>query len=100
MSCERGRQKKTVYDGSLEKIVAQLWAEAKHYYDNGEALYLREEIEKVAREKQQEAMVEDIAEKIIYEYLEIELPENWYQRPTTDRVQFIQDVLNGEEKRI
>ena len=77
--------------------MAQLWAEAKHYYDNGEALYLREEIEKVAREKQQEAMVEDIAEKIIYEYLEIELPENWYQRPTTDRVQFIQDVLNGEE---
>lgn len=97
LSCERGRQKKTVYDGSLEKIVPQLWAEAKHYYDNGEALYLREEIEKVAREKQQEAMVEDIAEKIIYEYLEIELPENWYQRPTADRVQFIQDVLNGEE---
>ena len=97
LSCERGRQKKTVYDGSLENIVAQLWAEAKHYYDNGEALYLREEIEKVAREKQQEAMVEDIAEKIIYEYLEIELPENWYQRPTADRVQFIQDVLNGEE---
>ncbi|WP_218568793.1 virulence-associated E family protein, partial [Klebsiella grimontii] len=57
LSCERGRQKKTVYDGSLENIVAQLWAEAKHYYDNGEALYLREEIEKVAREKQQEAMV-------------------------------------------
>ena len=54
-------------------------------------------LKKVAREKQQEAMVEDIAEKIIYEYLEIELPENWYQRPTTDRVQFIQDVLNGEE---
>ena len=23
--------------------------------------------------------------------------KNWYQRPTTDRVQFIQDVLNGEE---
>lgn len=44
--------------------MAQLWAEAKHYYDNGEALYLREEIEKVAREKQQEAMVEDIAEKL------------------------------------
>ncbi|MEB5927214.1 virulence-associated E family protein [Enterococcus faecalis] len=97
LPCERSRQKKTVFDGSLEKIVPQIWAEAKHYYDNGEALYLREEIEKVAREKQQEAMVEDIAEKIIYEYLEIELPENWYQRPTADRVQFIQDVLNGEE---
>src|SRR5699024_9069499 len=97
LPCEAKRQKVSVYDGSLEEIVPQIWAEAKHYFDEGAALYLNEEIEKAAREMQQEAMIEDIAEKIIYEYLEIELPEDWYERPSSDRVSFIQDVLNQDK---
>lgn len=98
LPCAKTRQKKSVFDGSLEKIVPQIWAEAKHYFANGEELYLCEEIEAVANEMQAEAMVEDIAEKIIYEYLEIELPEDWYERPSAERTRFIQGVMNfGED---
>ena len=97
LSCDKTRRTRTVFDGSLEKIVGQLWAEAKSYFDRGEKLHLDEEIEKMALDRQKEAMIEDLTEKIIYEYLEIELPEDWYSRPDSERSEFIQSMLKGEK---
>lgn len=97
LACDASRAEKSVFDGSLENIVPQIWAEAKNYYDKGEELYLNEELEEIAREKQKEAMVEDLTEKVIYEYLEIKITEDWYSKPRDERVRFIQDILNGDE---
>lgn len=97
LPCDKSQITKSVFDGSLEKIVGQLWAEAKYYFDKGEALYLSDELEKVAIDKQKEAMTEDLIEKVIYEYLDIELPDGWYSKSNFERVEFIQNVLKGED---
>ncbi|MGG5369573.1 VapE domain-containing protein [Enterococcus sp. AZ196] len=97
LTCSRGRQKASPFDGSLETIVSQLWAEAKHYYDQGEKLYLSEKLESVAIQKQKAAEMEDIAEVIVYEYLDIKIPPDWYERDIPDKQRYIQDILNNRE---
>lgn len=56
-----------------------IWAEALHYYKQGENLYLTGDVEKMAYEAQREAMETDEREGLIREYLDRPVPENWYQ---------------------
>ena len=55
----------------------QIWAEAKHYYQAGEKLYLEGTLVEEAAEVQKGAMEEDERQGMVEVYLETLLPENW-----------------------
>lgn len=73
--------------------VAQIWAEALRYYNQGEPLYLQKEIESMALQEQREAMEQDEREGTIRDYLELLLPSNWDSMGLYERRNFI----NGSE---
>lgn len=93
IECDKDLQERTPWDGSLDEIVPQIWAEAKHYFDKGEKLKLSHELEAVAFEKQGDAMIEDLAAETVAEYLDIPLPADWYERTRGDRRVYIQNAL-------
>ena len=55
----------------------QLWAEAKHYYESGEELFLSGEYLDIATQYQNNAMEKDDRVGIVEKYLEEMLPDNW-----------------------
>ena len=68
-------QKKTWHFTKEERD--QIWAEAKHYYENGEKLYLEGDMISAAEEVQREAMEVDERQGMVEEYLDTLLPDNW-----------------------
>jgi len=63
----------------------QLWAEAKHYYESGEELYLKGEFLDTAAEYQNNAMEKDDRVGIVEKYLNELLPDNWDELSMADR---------------
>ena len=72
-----------------ESDIAQIWAEAKSYYDIGEELIMSKGAENMAREAQREAMEEDPRQAAVEEYLNILLPDNWYELDIDTRKDFL-----------
>lgn len=73
--------------------VLQIWAEVKHYYEQGEHLYLDARLAELAEKEQRAAMETDEREGIIREYLDTLLPENWDDMNLYER----RNYLNGDE---
>ena len=73
--------------------VEQIWAEALHYYRNGESLYLSKELEPLAVREQREAMEIDDREGMVRDYLDTLLPVKWESMSLYERRNF----LNGSE---
>ncbi len=73
--------------------VSQIWAEALHYYNQGEQLHLTKDLEGMAVHEQREAMEQDEREGMVRDYLEILLPNNWDNMTLYERRNFI----NGSE---
>lgn len=88
---------KSVFDGSLEKIIGQVWAEAKHLYETtykyGNWLDLSAAAKEAAYQKQQEAEAENPLRDDILEYLDIKLPLDWYSRGKFDRRAYIRGIM-------
>lgn len=68
----------------------QLWAEAKHRYDEGEKLYLPKDLEAEARQLQNEHGEEDERQGIIEEFLDRRLPEGWEELNRDERRNYFQ----------
>lgn len=81
--------------------VAQLWAEAKERYAQGEPLYLAEDgLEEEARIIQDKHLEKDERSGLVSEYLERELPTNWDALDPYQRRNWLQDENNrGTVKR-
>ena len=73
------------------KDVDQIWAEALYRYEEGEELYLKGDVSKMAKIAQQEAMESDDREGIILEYLETPLPTNWQEMTLYERWVYLGD---------
>lgn len=72
----------------------QIWAEAKKRYHEGETIFLSEELEAIAREKQLEALESDEREGEVIEYLDTLLPDEWYGWDIERRREYFQDDLS------
>ena len=80
----------------VEDVVPQLWAEAYHYYREGEPLYLTTELEAVANQEQVAALESDVREGMIAEYLNVLLPEDWDNMDISERRAFLRgDMLTA-----
>ena len=80
------------------KEVDQIWAEALYRYEEGEELYLKGDVSKMAKIAQQEAMESDDREGIILEYLETPLPTNWQNMTLYERRVYLGDKNSIESK--
>lgn len=72
-----------------DEDVKQIWAEAKHYYEEGEELIMSKEAERMARRAQKDAMEEDPRQHMVEDYLDKLLPDNWYSLDVDDRKYYI-----------
>jgi putative DNA primase/helicase len=78
---------KDVFKDLTDYEINQVWAEAIHYYRQGEELYLSKELEEIAFEKQENHTEQDERAGMILKYLDTLLPTNWdnmgpYERRT------------------
>lgn len=80
----------SVFKDLSEDEINQLWAEAKHYYEQGEPLYLGD-LEPEARKMQEAFKVKDERTAVIAAYLETPLPENWSAMSIGARQQYLKD---------
>ena len=82
-------------------LVDQFWAEAKHYYEQGETLFLNEEQEAAANIVRGAFVDIDPRKGLIEEYLEIVLPQSWKSKSINERREYIQGEYRTEtgEKR-
>lgn len=67
----------------------QIWAEAKHYYEEGEKLYLEGSLLDDAEEAQRSSMESDDRQGLVEEYLAKKLPLNWSEMDLYQRRNFL-----------
>jgi len=69
--------------------VRQIWAEVLVLVENGEALYLDNELNQEAQAQQRAAMEADDREGMVRDYLETPLPEDWADMDLPARREFL-----------
>jgi len=90
-----GKAKKSVWSID-EDTVHQLWAEAYHYYREGEQLYLSGELLEEAENQQRNAMESDDAEGLVEEYVNMPLPSSWDSMSTFERKSYFEEYMQGK----
>lgn len=96
------------WHAALTRDRDQLWAEAVHYFNEGEQLYLAGEMEKEAREMQKNYNDDndDPMVSLLYRFLDMPLPTDWGVKDILQRRRWIREnaeadtiSAKGEEKR-
>ena len=72
-----------------EATRAQIWAEAKHLYQEGEELFLKGDLVEEATAAQRGALEEDERQGQVEEYLETLLPANWPEMDVYRRREYL-----------
>jgi len=88
---------KSVKDDLTPDEVAQIWAEAKTYFDQGESLYLSAELERAARHAQRLHTEQDVRTGIVEQYINMLLPENWDEMSIYDRRSYFKSYYEPDE---
>ncbi|WP_010245879.1 virulence-associated E family protein [Acetivibrio cellulolyticus] len=73
------------FDHLTDALLAQIWAEALHYYKNGESVRLSPEADAIAKERQENHTEIDPRLGKIMEYLETPISDNWAQMDKYER---------------
>ena len=88
---------KDIFVDLTSSEVIQLWAEAKHFYQKGEKLYLMGDVKEASERIQSENTEVDERTAIIQHFLEIGVPANWAAMDTFERRNYVDDIRKGEE---
>ena len=78
--------------------VDQIWAEALHYYNKGEKIFLEDELLKMAEEEQRKALESDPREYMVVEYLNTPVPQTWNTMSKEERIQFLNGFTSLEDQ--
>lgn len=86
----------------LQNEVGQIWAEAVWYWRLGEPLYLTGKAKEISENEQEAYKETSVKEGLIREFLDKEIPEDWYKRNETDKKTFLcgNEILTEEIKLI
>lgn len=82
---------KNIFKDLTAYEIDQIWAEALELYHKGETLFLSKELEEIARQVQKDHKATDDRKGLIEDYLNTPVPENWYERDTYERINYIRD---------
>jgi predicted P-loop ATPase len=92
------RQTESAVHWRIDKEVRdQIWAEAKHYFEAGEKLYLEGDLLAEAEDAQRGAMEADERQGLVEDYLEKKLPENWKSMDLYQRREFLAGDITSEK---
>jgi predicted P-loop ATPase len=81
--------KKSLWEPGVDAEIDQIWAEAETAWNAGEDVWIGRDMERTAKDVQLAHTEENPYVGMIQEYLETELPENWYTLDITARRNFI-----------
>ena len=97
VECDRADILKDVWD-ELPEEREQLWAEALHYYRQGERLYLPHELEKAAQQRQDDhnEVAADERIGVIEAFIRRPIPENWEDMTAKQRRDYFTFGTAGE----
>lgn len=68
---------KVDFGALTDAYIDQVWAEALHYYREGEQLWLDDDEDELAKEERESFTEEDALHGIIQHYMDTLVPENW-----------------------
>jgi predicted P-loop ATPase len=85
-----GARKKDLWAEDIDAVIDQIWAEAVAAWNGGERLFIGKEMEKTAKIVQRQHTEDSPLLGPVQEYLEKELPKNWYELDVGTRREFIQ----------
>lgn len=88
---------KNVWNDLTPEVINQLWAEAKAFWQCGEALYLTGSVEAEAKIKQEEHREVSVREGMIQEFAERQIPQDWAKWPLDRRRDFWAGQLHTGE---
>lgn len=80
----------------LSEEVDQLWAEAVVRWQTGEPLFLKGELEEIAKQKQEEHREVSTREGIVLDFLSKQVPEDWQSWPLDRRRMFWAGAVQGD----
>lgn len=95
------RVTKKMREEPTKREVDQLWAEACHWYAQGEEVYLDDTIEEAAKEIQDQHTEKDERISAIMAYIDMQVPMKWEDMDRSDRQYFMAgeyDVVGHPEK--
>lgn len=72
--------------------VDQIWAEAVKFYKAGEKLILSSKANELAKQEQESHTKHNLLEGIINEYLDMPVPDDWYDKDLYDRINYIRNA--------
>lgn len=88
-----------LWDELTDDTIGQVWAEAVHYYKQGEKLYLSRKLEIMAREVQESFEEESPRFGLVAEYLDRTLPKDWDDMDLYTRRAWLESGAKGEIER-
>lgn len=81
----------------LKSLTPQIWAEAYTLYMGGETLYLNDQLEETANKIQEDFTEKDVRLGDLIRYLDMKVPDNWYDMDQWQRREYVQgDPLQKE----
>lgn len=94
ISCRAHDRTKDVFDGSLDEVIGQLWAEAYELYQDKyqDGLTLSEQNEEVAKEVRRGAEAPDVTRDLVLDYLDTPKPEEWHEMTRADQAEYLEDM--------
>lgn len=95
LSVDKHNANKPIAEMKDPALVAQMWAEAKYRYEQGEQLYLPAELEELMNDRQASHTEDDYLEGIIEAYVNTPIPPKWRDLEVETKRQFIQSGDEG-----
>jgi len=77
----------------LDSEINQIWAEAVYLFQNGESLFLSADAELIAKNEQLKHSEIDERKGLLEQYLNRDLPKDWYNKDIFERRQFLDDPV-------
>lgn len=89
------RVESSIWDATTDYI-DQLWAEAVAIYKKGKPLYLKGEVEAVAKVAQRNHTNRDSRAEVVARWASMPVPENWYDMTDNEKVEVVSRWEMGE----
>ncbi len=87
---------KNVFSEMPQEVIDQLWAEAVHYWYNGEQLWLSDAMEAEAEKRRERHFEEDPWQGVIMEFLSRPIPKDWNSWNAQRRGMFWDQNMQGD----
>lgn len=99
ISCSYSTREQNIFlEENLDEEINQIWAEAKVAWDNGESLWIGNEMEQFAKKIQEQHTEENPLVGSIEEFLNKKIPADWYKRDGQRRIEFCRGIGDFDEE--